>query len=78
MTKTLDVEELKATLPKVLDDLAPGDEVILTKNNIRVAKLVSENPRKPKQRPGPGLLKGKIRIVEEDEEHLRGFPGYPQ
>lgn len=61
------VEDVKMTLPELLDSLAPGDEVILTKNRQPVAKLVSE-PAKPvvKSRPGPGLGKGMITFIAPD------------
>ena len=42
MQTTLAVEDIKLTLPELLDSLAPGDEVILTRNHQPVAKLVSE------------------------------------
>ena len=40
-----------------------------------VAKLVSEKPP-VRQRPGPGLCKGMITIVADDEEHLKDFEAY--
>jgi hypothetical protein len=37
MQSTLAVEDIKFTLPELLDQLAPGDEVILTRNQKPVA-----------------------------------------
>ena len=65
MTKTLALEDLTVTLPELLDSLAPGDEVILTRNQQPIAKLVSEAP-KPATRPGPGLCKGMITYMAPD------------
>jgi antitoxin (DNA-binding transcriptional repressor) of toxin-antitoxin stability system len=50
MQTTLAIEDIKLTLPELLDSLSPGDEVILTRNHRPVAKLVSEKPpeRKPR------------------------------
>jgi antitoxin (DNA-binding transcriptional repressor) of toxin-antitoxin stability system len=42
MQTTLAVEDITLTLPELLDSLAPGDQVILTRNHQPVAKLVSE------------------------------------
>ena len=42
MQTTMAVEDIKLTLPELLDTLTPGDEVILTRNQQVVAKLVSE------------------------------------
>ncbi|HUY36845.1 MAG TPA: hypothetical protein VMV69_29265 [Pirellulales bacterium] len=63
MQTTMAVEDIKLTLPELLDSMAPGDEVILTRNRQPVAKLVSEAP---KQRPGPGLCKGMITYMAPD------------
>jgi antitoxin (DNA-binding transcriptional repressor) of toxin-antitoxin stability system len=76
MTTTMAVEDIQWTLPELLDRLTPGDEVILTRNQQPVAKLVSEKPNpQPKQRPGPGLGKGMITIVSDDEQ-LKDFAEY--
>jgi antitoxin (DNA-binding transcriptional repressor) of toxin-antitoxin stability system len=72
MQTTLAVEDIKVSLPELLDSLSPGDEVILTRNHRRVAKLVSETP-KPRQPRQPGNCKGMITLLVEDDEHLEGF-----
>jgi len=67
MQTTIAVEDIKVTLPELLDTLTPGDEVILTRNQQPVAKLVSDVPKPaPKQRPGPGLCKGMITYMAPD------------
>ena len=67
MQTTMEVEDIQMTLPELLDHLTPGDEVILTRNHLRVAKLVSEPATTPlKQRPGPGLGKGMITFIAPD------------
>ena len=42
MQTTMAVEDIKVTLPELLDILTPGDEVILTRNQQPLAKLVSD------------------------------------
>jgi antitoxin (DNA-binding transcriptional repressor) of toxin-antitoxin stability system len=64
------IEEIKVTLPELLASLAPGDEVILTRTHQPVAKLVSEKPPERKPRV-PGLGKGMISIIADDEDHLK-------
>ncbi len=67
MQTTMSVEDIQITLPELLDHLTPGDEVILTRNHLPVAKLVSESPKPaPKPRPGPGLCKGMITYMASD------------
>jgi antitoxin (DNA-binding transcriptional repressor) of toxin-antitoxin stability system len=75
MQTTLAVEDIKVTLPELLDSLAPGDEVILTRNQQPVAKLVSEQAPERKPRV-PGLGRGMVTIVSDDDDHLRDFAEY--
>ena len=75
MQTTMAVEDIKVTLPELLDTLAPGDEVILTRNRLAVAKLLSEPARKCQPRIA-GNCKGMITLQVEDDEHLEGFAEY--
>jgi antitoxin (DNA-binding transcriptional repressor) of toxin-antitoxin stability system len=77
MSTTISVEEAQAKLKELIHQLAPGDEVVLTENDQPVAKLVSEPP-KPTigLRPPPGLGKGYITIISDDDEHLKDFEEY--
>ena len=71
------IQEAQAKLPDPIHKLTPGDEVVITENNLPVARLVSELPKaKPGLRPPPGLGKGCITIVSDDEEHLKDFAEY--
>jgi antitoxin (DNA-binding transcriptional repressor) of toxin-antitoxin stability system len=77
MTKTVALEDLNVTLPELLASLSPGDEVILTRNQQPVAKLVSEVQRQTKARPGPGLCKGMITYIAPDfDAPLEDFKEY--
>jgi antitoxin (DNA-binding transcriptional repressor) of toxin-antitoxin stability system len=75
MQTTMAVEDIKMTLPELIDSLTPGDEVILTRNQQPVAKLVSEPGKKRNPRKAGNCI-GLIRIVADDEEHLEGFEEY--
>lgn len=67
MQTTMALEDLELSLPELLDNLGPGDELILTRNEQPVGKLVSEVPKPtPKPRPGPGLGKGMITFIAPD------------
>ena len=72
---TVTVEEAQAKLPELIDKLVPGEEVIITRNEQPVAKLVSQQRpiRKPRR---PGSAKGKLVILAEDDEHLKDFKDY--
>ncbi|HEX5471294.1 MAG TPA: hypothetical protein VFW73_05380 [Lacipirellulaceae bacterium] len=71
----LTIEQAQATLADLIHTLAPGEEVVIIENNQPVAKLVSEKPA-VRQRPAPGLCKGMITIVADDDDHLKDFAEY--
>jgi len=72
---TMTIEEAQAKLAELIDRLAPGEEVIITRNEQPVAKLVGQQRhiRKPRR---PGSAKGKLVILAEDDEHLQDFKDY--
>jgi hypothetical protein len=50
---------------------------VITENHQPVAKLVSELTKlRPGLRPPPGLGKGYITVVSDDDEHLKDFEEY--
>ena len=62
-------------MEELIERLSPGEELVITENQQPAANLISEKHR-PGQRPGPGLCKGMIAIVADDEQHLEYFRGY--
>lgn len=75
MLPTISIEEAQATLPEIISKLGPGEEVVITKDDQPVAKLVSQ-PKAVRQPRRPGSAKGMLTIVTEDEEHLEDFKEY--
>ena len=92
MSISVELDASQPRLQALVQKLSAGErEIVLTRNGRPVAKIVQagEDPfagpegetigeRRKRLR---GFLKGKIRIPkrdEFDEEHLRGFPGYPE
>jgi prevent-host-death family protein len=71
--QTITLEEAQSHLGEIIDKLPPGDEVVITRNNRPVARLVG-GALPP--RPRPGLGKGMITIVSDDDEHLKDFAEY--
>ena len=69
------IEEAQAKLSDLIHKLGPGEEVLITEDNRPVAKLISERTA-VRQRPQPGLCKGMITIVADDNEHLKDFEEY--
>lgn len=72
---SISIQEAQAKLPELIRALKPGDELLITDNQEAVAKLVSKKPALH-PRPGPGLCKGMITIVADDDEHLKDFAEY--
>ena len=76
MSTTITLEEAQLSLKELVHRLAPGEEIVITENQQPVARLVSEQTPSAKRRPGPGLGKGMITIVSDDDEHLKDFAEY--
>lgn len=74
MSPNVSIEEAQARLRQIIASLGPDDEIVITEGEQPIAKL-SLN-RVKKQRPGPGLCKGMITIVNDDDEHLNDFLEY--
>lgn len=74
MTKAIELDVAQATLCELIAGLAPNDEVVILKDHQPVARLVAAPTTRPPRIPG--LMKGKLTVLVEDDEHLSGFEGY--
>ena len=68
------LEEAQARLLEVIEHLAPGEELIITRDARPVAQLIGLPAEKP--HPVPGRGRGKLVILAEDDEHLEDFRTY--
>jgi antitoxin (DNA-binding transcriptional repressor) of toxin-antitoxin stability system len=75
MSSMVTMEEAQAHLPELVAQLGSGEELIITKDEKPVAKLVRENLPTSKPRKA-GSAKGKLIILQEDDEHLKDFEDY--
>jgi prevent-host-death family protein len=72
---TITLEEAQARLPELIEQLQPGEALIITRNAQPVARLLAAE--KPKRQPRkPGSAKGMLTIVSDDDEHLKDFEEY--
>ena len=77
MLATITVEEAQVHLKALIRQVAAGQDIIITENQQPVARLVSEpSKRQSGLRPPPGLGKGMMTILAEDEDHLKDFVEY--
>ena len=67
------IDDVQARLPEIIDQLAPGQAVLITRDGKPVARLVSELPWGV---PIFGRCKGMLIIHAEDDEHLKDFAEY--
>ena len=71
------IEEAQAKLPEIIQHLLPGEEITITEHGEPLAQVKkAELSTKPRLRPPPGLGKGMITIVSDDDEHLKDFAEY--
>lgn len=71
---TITLEEALAHLKELIEQ-KPGEELIIEDGGRPVARLIVEK-QPPRRRPGPGLCKGIITILSDDDEHLNDFAEY--
>jgi prevent-host-death family protein len=79
MPVTITIDEAQASLKELIHRLVPGEEVVITENLQPVAKLVSATAvsrRASGLRPPPGLGRGFITVVADNDEHLESFEEY--
>jgi antitoxin (DNA-binding transcriptional repressor) of toxin-antitoxin stability system len=70
------VEVAQAKLKELIDGLIPGEEVVLTENQLPVAKLVATARQKGKPRQ-PGTLRGTVIAIALDfDAPLEDFKDY--
>jgi prevent-host-death family protein len=68
------IEEAKAKLAELIDKIALGEEVIITRNQQPVAQLIPLPSAK--SQPVFGSCKGMLTIIAEDDEYLADFKEY--
>ena len=71
---TITLEEAQEKLPELVERLAASGELLITRNEFPVAKLVPAERETPK--PVFGRGRGKVIVVSDDDEHLRDFKEY--
>lgn len=68
---TVTLAEAKAKLEELVSQLAPGETIVIVKDNQPVAELSPAKGAKP--RPVFGSCRDLVTFVADDDEHLAGF-----
>jgi antitoxin (DNA-binding transcriptional repressor) of toxin-antitoxin stability system len=72
---SISIEQAQTQLADLVAHLAPGDEWLITYQDRPVARLISAAEKVPRARR-PGSAIGKMKILAEDDEHLKDFKDY--
>ena len=75
MSATIALEEVKISRNDLINQVAAGQEIIITENNQPMTMLVSV-PSKKRQPRKAGNAKGMLVILQDDDEHLKDFEEY--
>lgn len=83
MIRTINVAEFKNNLSKHLEAVEKGDEVIICRRNVPVARLAGQACKENRSKPGWG--KGTVTIlgdvegpaIPEDDWHMLGHDRHP-
>jgi len=71
---TVSVAEAQTRLPELLEQVAAGQEIVITRDDTPLAQILPIRQAKP--RPQFGSCKGMLTIVRDDDEHLEHFKEY--
>jgi prevent-host-death family protein len=71
---TISLAEAQAKLPELIERVAGGEEIVITRDDAPIAQVVPV--RKTKPQPQFGSCKGMLTILSDDEEHLEHFKEY--
>jgi antitoxin (DNA-binding transcriptional repressor) of toxin-antitoxin stability system len=74
MSHTISIEQAAARLSDLIGKLKPGDEIVLTRQDQPVARILPNHPIRSRRKAGS--CKGMLVIQKEDDEHLAHFDDY--
>jgi antitoxin (DNA-binding transcriptional repressor) of toxin-antitoxin stability system len=69
------LEEAQARLPDLIEHLEEGEELVITRDQEPIARLLAQEKSKRRPRKA-GNCKGMLTIIADDEEHLKDFEEY--
>ena len=73
---TVTIENAQAHLSELIDQMQPGEEIVILRSDLPIAKLVGQSPERP-QRSRPGFMKGTVISMAPDfDAPLEDFKEY--
>lgn len=73
---TVAIEQAKMNFFRLIDDVALGEHIVITRDNVPVAELVPV--AHPKPRPTFGSAKGMIKMSEDFDSPIGDFRDYTE
>lgn len=74
---TIPLEEADGHLAEIIDKLSPGEEVVLTRDNVPVATIKAAPHPEPRKLRQLGTLKGSVLYIAPDFDAIpEGFEEY--
>lgn len=71
---TISIEQAQLKLAELIEKSSQGEKVVITTDGTAAVELVPVS--RPPRRPGFGALRGKVRIISDDDDHLQDFKEY--
>ena len=71
--QSITVDEAIQKLPDLIDAVLRGEEVVITKDDLSMVKLIPNPPVKNRK---PGSAKGQVWMSEDFDEPLEDFKDY--
>jgi antitoxin (DNA-binding transcriptional repressor) of toxin-antitoxin stability system len=69
---TVSIEEAQAKLPELIDRLAAGEQLVITRDQKPIARLLAE--QRPQRQPRKaGSAAGVLTILADDDHDLQDF-----
>jgi len=78
MSSTITLTEAKARLTEIVQELRPGDEIVLIDDDKPVARLVGEPNSVQRTRPAPGFMRGPILYSNDFDAPLEELREYAE
>ena len=71
---TVELKEAAGRLAELIDEVASGEEVVITREDGATFKIISVTPLPPS--PTFGSAKGRVKMTEDFDEPLEDFQAY--
>ena len=71
---TVELQEAAGRLAELIDEVANGEEVVITREDGATFKIIAVAPQPPS--PKFGSAKGRVKMTEDFDEPLEDFQAY--